>query len=840
MPWEDEMNKKEKKAGKIIGLFLILALTAALGYIAVCGIGEKKIGSAYNVKQGLDLAGGVSITYQIVGDEAPTQADINDTIYKLKMKAETYSTEAQVYQEGTDRITIEIPGVSDADTILKDLGKPGSLYFIAQSDPNGNPNYTIKGTLEGQMVYHDENDVEFFYVGEDSAVYFDENTFSAKLDENGNAIPYPLDKATEIDIQYALLKPIETLKEEGSIILEGSDVTSAKASTYQDQQSGVKQNVVNLSLGTEGTKAFADATAKAVVSGESIAIYYDGSFISVPRVNDVINTGDAVISGMGSYDEADRLASKIRIGALKLTLQEIRSNIVGAQLGSNAIKTSLLAGAIGFGIVAVIMICVYFLPGFAAVLALTMYTGMIIVSLSIFNEYFTLTLPGIAGIILSIGMAVDANVIIFARIREELATGKTLQSSVDIGFKKALSAILDGNITTLIASIVLMFMGTGSVKGFAQTLALGIVLSMITALFITRALINGFIAMGLKSEKLFGIAKQKKSVDFLSKGKIFIIISALVIVGGIAVMIGYKVKTGNALAYSLEFLGGTSTTATLNEDLSLEQIDEKITPNIEKITGDGNVQVTKVEGSNEIIVKTRTLNEDERSQLSDLFTGEYNVDEGTITSETISATVSGEMRRNSIISVTIAVICMLIYIWFRFSDYRFGISSVLALLHDVLVVLAFYAIARVSVSSTFIACMLTIVGYSINATIVIFDRIRENKKDAADKLRIAASRRRKQKDGNSEEITIKDIVNTSITQTLSRSIFTSLTTFAMVLMLYILGVTSIREFALPLMIGIGCGCYSSICLAGFFWYTMRKKNGAKIEDEDDDPDKNYV
>lgn len=840
MPWEDEMNKKEKKAGKIIGLFLILALTAALGYIAVCGIGEKKIGSAYNVKQGLDLAGGVSITYQIVGDEAPTQADINDTIYKLKMKAETYSTEAQVYQEGTDRITIEIPGVSDADTILKDLGKPGSLYFIAQSDPNGNPNYTIKGTLEGQMVYHDENDVEFFYVGEDSAVYFDENSFSAKLDENGNAITYPLDKATEIDIQYVLLKPIETLKEEGSIILEGSDVTSAKASTYQDQQSGVKQNVVNLSLGTEGTKAFADATAKAVVSGESIAIYYDGSFISVPRVNDVINTGDAVISGMGSYDEADRLASKIRIGALKLTLQEIRSNIVGAQLGSNAIKTSLLAGAIGFGIVAVIMIGVYFLPGFAAVLALTMYTGMIIVSLSIFNEYFTLTLPGIAGIILSIGMAVDANVIIFARIREELATGKTLQSSVDIGFKKALSAILDGNITTLIASIVLMFMGTGSVKGFAQTLALGIVLSMITALFVTRALINGFIAMGLKSEKLFGIAKQKKSVDFLSKGKIFVIISALVIVGGIAVMIGYKVKTGNALAYSLEFLGGTSTTATLNEDLSLEQIDEKITPNIEKITGDGNVQVTKVEGSNEIIVKTRTLNEDERSQLSDLFTGEYNVDEGTITSETISATVSGEMRRNSIISVTIAVICMLIYIWFRFSDYRFGLSSVLALLHDVLVVLAFYAIARVSVSSTFIACMLTIVGYSINATIVIFDRIRENKKDAADKLRIAASRRRKQKDGNSEEITIKDIVNTSITQTLSRSIFTSLTTFVMVLMLYILGVTSIREFALPLMIGIGCGCYSSICLAGFFWYTMRKKKGAKIEDEDDDPDKNYV
>ncbi len=837
------MEKKENKIGRILAMVLILCITAALGYTAIVGWGDKRIGSAYNVKQGLDLAGGVSITYQIVGDEAPTQEDINDTIYKLKMKAESYSTEAQVYQEGTDRITIEIPGVTDADAILKDLGRPGSLYFIAQTDKEGNQNYSIKTTEDGNPVYFDENNVEFIYVTQDEAVLYDEETNAAKVDENGNVIPYSLKNSNDINIQYRLNKTIDELRADGSIILEGSDVVSAKAATIQEQQNGLQKHVVNLSFNENGKKSFADATAKAVLSGETIAIYYDGNFISVPTVNDSINSGEAVVSGMGSYEEADRLAAKIRIGALKLTLQEIRSNIVGAQLGSDAIRTSLLAGIIGFAIVAIIMIAIYFLPGFAAVLALVLYTFLIVSCLSVFNEYFTLTLPGIAGIILSIGMAVDANVIIFARIREELATGKTLQTAVDIGFKKALSAILDGNITTLIAAVVLMFMGTGSVRGFAQTLALGIVLSMITALFITRILLNGLISLGLNNIKLFGVAKKKKVFDVVSKGKIFAIVSAGLILIGIITMVAFQIKDGNALAYSLEFLGGSSTTATLNENMSIEQIDANITPLIEKITGDGNVQVTKVEGSNEIIVKTRTLNEDERKELSDLFTGQFGVDEATITSETISATVSGEMRRNAIVSVTIAVICMLIYIWLRFSDYRFGVSSVLALLHDVLIVLAFYAVARVSVSSTFIACMLTIVGYSINATIVIFDRIRENKKDASEKLRISSAKKRSKKTGDtaSKGVTLKDIVNESIAQTLSRSIFTSLTTFVMVLMLYILGVTSIREFALPLMIGIGCGCYSSVFLAGFFWYFLRTKIGKKDGlEEDDDPDKNYV
>ena len=828
------------RTGRIIALALILILTAGLGYVAINGVGTNKIGSYRDISQGLDLAGGLSITYQVVGEEAPTAEDMNDTIEKLRNKAETYSTEAQVYQEGgnNDRITIEIPGVSDASTILEELGKPGSLYFIAQTDAMGNPNYTYEISADGNLVYIDENYKKFYYVDENNAVCYDEETLGALLDENGNAVPYDLNSSSEQDPSYVLLKTIDELKSEGSIILEGSDVKAARASTQDVKSTGSKEYVVALQFNPEGTEKFAEGTRKAYNNGETIAIYYDGNFISVPRVSVVITQGEAVITGMKDLQEADRLASKIRIGALKLQLEELRSNIVGAQLGSEAVSTSIKAAAIGLGLVAIIMIAVYFLPGFASVLALAMYTVLIVVILSVFNDAITLTLPGIAGIILSIGMAVDANVIIFARIREELANGKMLEDSVDIGFKKALSAIIDGNITTLIAAFVLMFFGSGTVKGFAQTLAIGILLSMFTALVITRVILKGLMALGLTNLKLFGVAKQRKTVNFLSKGHIFTIVSVTAILVGVVFMVINGVKTGNALNYSLEFKGGTSTSVELAENMTIEEIDTQITPHIEKITGDGDVQIQKVEGGNEIIIKTRSLEDAERDELDKLLTDEFKAVEGSLVSETISATISGEMKKESIIAVSIAVLCMLLYIWIRFADFRFGIASIACLVHDVLIVVAFYAIARIGVGSTFIACMLTIVGYSINATIVIFDRVREELKE--EKLRIASigSRRKKKRAGAEENpddfLDVKKIVNGAITQTLSRSIFTSLTTFVMVLLLYILGVTSIKEFALPLMIGILCGTYSSVCLAGTIWVFLRKVFVPRDEEEEDE------
>lgn len=353
-------------------------------------------------------------------------------------------------------------------------------------------------------------------------------------------------------------------------------------------------------------------------------------------------------------------------------------------------------------------------------------------------------------------------------------------------------------------------MGSGTIKGFAQTLALGIVISMFTALVITRLILNAFYAVGLQSEKLFGRARDRKPVNFLSRKAVFFAISIVLIVAGFVFMGVNKGRTGQILNYSLEFMGGTSTNVSFNENMSIEDIDANVVPMIEKITGDGNVQTQKVQGSNEVIFKTRTLNVDEREELNKVMEENFGVDKEKITAETISSTISGEMRREAVIAVVIATVCMLIYIWFRFKDIRFGASAVAALIHDVLVVLAFYAAVRVSVGSTFIACMLTIVGYSINATIVIFDRIREN---------IGL-------EGKSD---LSGLVNKSITQTLTRSIFTSLTTFIMVAVLYILGVSSIREFALPLMVGIICGTYSSVCITGALWFVLRTKIKGKTK-----------
>ena len=748
-----------KKSRAVIGLIVFVLILGLLGYTAVFGVGEDKSGSASSINLGLDLAGGVSITYQVVGEENPSSEDMSDTIYKLQQRVQNYSTEAQVYQEGSDRINIEIPGVSDANAILEELGKPGSLYFISETDSEGNVNY--------------------------EAGY--------GIDADGNLIP-----------QYMLNKTIDELLADGSVILTGTDVADAQARAQQDKQMGNIENIVTLTLNDTGKAAFAEATQKAYSNGESIAIYYDDAIVSAPNVNAVITDGNAIITmGSGGAAEAEQLASTIRIGGLKLELEELRSNVVGAQLGSEAIHSSLIAAAVGFALVVVFMIVVYYISGLAASLALCLYAELMVILLYAFEA--TLTLPGIAGIILSVGMAVDANVIIFARIREELATGKTVQSSIKIGFSKALSAILDGNITTFIAAIVLYFMGSGTIRGFSITLMLGIILSMFTALFITKFLMNALYAIGVQSEKAYGVGKEKKTIDFLSKRYMFFGISVAVIVIGFVVMGINKAQMDMPLNYSLDFVGGTSTTMTLNEDMSIEEIDAQIVPLIEEITGDGNVQTTKVAGSDQVIIKTRTLNVEERERFADTMISNFGVDESSITAETISATISSEMQADAIKAIVVATILMLLYIWFRFKDIRFGASSVIALIHDVLVVLAFYAIVKISVGNTFIACMLTIVGYSINATIVIFDRIRENLRDKKDRE------------------ALQDLVNRSISQTLSRSIFTSLTTFFMVAALEVFGVSSIREFALPLIAGIICGTYSSICLTGALWFVFRTK-----------------
>ena len=740
------------KSKGIVVIVLTILITLVIGFMDVFGFGANKAGSASEIKLGLDLAGGVSITYQVVGDENPSDQDMDDTVSKLEQRVYTYSNEAVVYKEGNNRISIEIPGVYDANSILQDIGRPGTLYFIEHMGNDGFENYSYTGT------------------------------------------------------GWVLNRSIDEIKADGTIVLEGTEVADAQAGIAKDSM-GNSEVVVSLTMTPTGAVAFRDATTRAYNRGaDTIAIYYDGGFVSVPSVKTVINDGVAQISGSMDTEEAEKVASTIRIGGLSLELEEMRSNVVGASLGQDAIKTSIKAGIVGFAIVVVFMLAVYYFLGLTSAIALALYAVLEIMLINGFG--ITLTLPGIAGFILSIGMAVDANVIIFARLREELATGKTVESAIKVAYEKAMSAILDGNITTLIAAAVLWIMGSGSIVGFAQTLALGIALSMFTAVVITKSLLKAFVAVGIKSPKLFGVAKKRKTVDFLSKKGIFFAASGLVIAAGLVFMLVCNSKIegrGHSLNFSLEFLGGTQTTVPFSEDYSLEEIDDLMVSDIEGIVNDSNVVATKVQGSNEVIFKTITLNADQREALSDYFEEKFSVDREMIKAESISSTISKESQRETIIAVLVACVCMLIYIWFRFKDIRFGAASVLALAHDVLVTLTFYAIAYVGVGSTFVACMLTIVGYSINATIVVFDRIRENLGEASHKTQL------------------KDIVNDSISTTLSRSIFTSLTTFIMVVVLYIFGVSSIKEFALPLMVGIVCGTYSSICLAGAMWFVFRTK-----------------
>ncbi len=707
---------KSNRGKGAAGLVILLAALIGFIYLAYISVIQNKI------TLGLDLAGGVSITYQ-AKDANPSAQDMSDTIYKLQQRVGTYSNEAQVYQEGTNRINIDIPGVSDANKILEELGQPGSLLFV---DP------------------------------------------------------------------------------QGQVILTGDQVKSAEAGQMQDKTTGVNQFVVQLSFTDEGTKAFAEATTRLV--GQRIAIIYDNVMYSNPTVREPITGGQCTIDGMTDFAEANTLASTIRIGALKLELEEMRSNVVGAQLGQKAISSSIQAGLAGFVVIAVLMIAVFWLMGIGAALALAFYICLTICMLSAFEV--TMTLPGIAGIILSVGMAVDANVIIFTRIREEIGLGKTVRSAVKTGFRKALSAIVDGNVTTLIAAAVLFTMGSGTIKGFATTLGLGVLVSMFTALVITRAWLYTFCNLGLDDEKFFGKIKPREPKDFIGKRKTFFAIAAAVILAGFIAMGVFAGSTGSPLNLGLDFQGGTSTNITFNEDMSLEQIDEQVKPLVQEITGSADIQASKVQGTNEVIIKTRSLSVEERVALDNALAEKFGIDQEKITAESISGTISGEMRRAAVLAVIVSLFLMMIYIRFRFADIRFAGAAILCLAHDVLVLITFYAIFRWSVGSTFVACVLTLVGYSINNTIVVFDRIRENQN-----LKLGMKR--------------EDIANLSITETLSRSVLTSLTTFLALVCLFVLGVSSIREFTLPLMVGTVCGTFSSVCLASALWVLMEKKADEK-------------
>lgn len=742
------MNSKVKG---VLQVLLVLVLIAAFAFVAARGIGGAHRGSAKNIRLGLDLEGGVSVTYQAYKTdstgkrtgEQPTDKDMADTIYKMQKRVETLeSTEAAVYQEGSDRVTIDIPGASDSEEVLKELGKAGALYFILYSDLK-----TEKGgtSNEGDKVVYDKS----------------------------------------------------------KVLLTGDMIGEATSGSRQQEGTGKTEYGVSIKFAGKGIKKFAKITGEHV--GEQLAIVYDEKLVSAPNLKEEISGGECWISGSFTSESAEQLASTVRIGALPLELENIHGNVVGATLGSQALKSSLFAGVVGLILVIIFMIVMYRISGVAASIALIFYVGAMLLALNGLNV--TLTLPGIAGIILSIGMAVDANCIIFTRIREELATGKTVASAIDNGFSKAMSAIIDGNVTTLIAALVLYLKGSGTVKGFAMTLGIGIVLSMFTALFITKLLMKAFCALGMTNTSMYGVQKERKTINFIGNWKKYVVISGAVVVICVAGLVVRAASGGPLFNYSLDFAGGNSTSVDLSKTVTDED-KQKAEDTAKSVIGSGKSVEISVADNTKIVVRTEELSEQKSEELKATMAKTFGVDESTkIESEFISGSVSDEMKVDAAVATLIATLCMLLYIWIRFRKLSTGISAVLALVHDVIAVLTVYVVASafIPVGSTFIACMLTIVGYSINDTIVVFDRIRENKAKATSRTSLA------------------EIINKSITETLSRSINTSVTTFIMVFVLAVFGVDSVRQFAIPLIVGIISGCYSSVCVASPLWYVLSGK-----------------
>ena len=685
------------------------------------------------------------------------------------------------------------------DALKFGLDINGGVYVVmeAQTDLKGKE---LRGVME-QTKEVLNNRVNAMGISESTVVIEGKNRLRVEM-------PGVKDAEAAID-QIGKTAQLRFILADGSEVLTGNMVKDASISP-DSQNGGYK---INLKFDRKGSKLFEEGTAKAIsntvkptikgMEANQIAIVLDDKVVTNPRVQQVISNGSCEItSGAGGYakDEASTTAALIRGGALPVTLKEISSSVQTATIGEDALAKSVVAGLIGIGLVFLIMIVFYRLLGVVASISLLLYVLLVLWSMSAMGG--VLTLPGIAGIILSIGMAVDANVIIFSRIKEEIHAGKTFRVAIDQGFKHALTTVLDAQITTLIATVVLYEIGSTVVKGFALTLMIGIIISIFTAVIITQIFV-GLLANSkrISLTAMLGIPKDGQAKTFadvklklLEKRKIFYAISASVIIIGL----GYGIIHG--YNYGIDFTGGTM----LEFDMGKKTSSQDIEKALDKY--DLNPQIV-FSGENEdrVVIKTiKALENKERGKIIDTMKEEFNLkDESVLASEQFGPTIGKELKTNAVKSIAFAAIGMLIYIIFRFKSWKYGVSSIAGVLHDVMVMLAFYALFGVTINNPFIAGILTVVGYSINDTIVIFDRIRENRHFFRKKPLI-------------------DVLNYSVAQTLDRSIVTSLTTIVCMIPLFIMVSASIREFVLPLMIGVIVGTYSSIFLCSPLLYEFSK------------------
>ena len=681
---------------------------------------------------------------------------------------------------------------SAKDALKYGLDIDGGVYVVmeAQTDLKGDE---LRDLMEQTRAVID-NRVNQMGVAESSVTIEGEKRIRVEIPGAENAEEAISAVGKTAQLQFLLA--------DGSVVLDGSHVKDAQIST-----DGSYYKIL-LEFDSEGASLFEEGTRKAYnrevtsvideVTSNQIAIVLDDEIIVHPDVKSVISGGNCEITGRYTKEEASTTAALIRGGALPVDLVEVQTSVQSATIGADALDKSIVAGAIGMLLVFILMIAYFGMLGIVADIALMLYVALFIWSMSAFNV--VMTLPGIAALILSIGMAVDANVIIFTRIKDEICAGKSIRVAVNAGFKNALKTVLDAQITTLIAAVVLYEVGTTSVKGFALTLMIGIVISIFTAVIITQLFIS-LLAESKKfaKNKYFGVKEDgtpkqflHKSFSFIKNRKIFYIISAVIII------LGMGMSLVRGLNYGIDFTGGTMIQVDMHKEVPISEVEDAI----DEFNLDPSI-IYAGENNTQVVIKTiESLDNEKRAEVVDALGESFGVtEEDVLASEQFGPSVGDELKKNAVKAVVIASIGMLIYIIFRFKSWKYGFSAVVGVAHDVLMVIAFYGIFGFTVNNPFIAAILTLVGYSINDTIVIFDRIRENKQLY-------------KKDGCEVNI------DRSINSTLNRTIMTSLTTLVVMIPLCIMVSASIREFIIPLMAGVIVGCYSSIFVCSPLYYDL--------------------
>ena len=684
------------------------------------------------IRLGLDLVGGSRIVYEAEIPDGYNQANLADdmnSVQKVIRQRLTDKgfTEATVTLTGDNRVTVEIPQITNPEEAVQTLGTTAQLTFI---DADG------KEWLTGSDIK----------------------------------------KAT-----YGYGRPT------------GNEVTDV--------------HYVQVQFTSEGQKKFAEATGNiaARTDGTNImAIVMDNQVISSPSVSSQIDSDSCVISGSFTRDSASELADLINAGQIPFSLKQVELRSVGPQLGADAMRTSLIAGAIGIVLVMLFMLIVYRIPGLVASIALCFY--MVLEALIFSLVRVNLSLPGIAGIILSIGMAVDANVIIFERVKEELKNGKTVKSAIDSGFKRAFTAILDSNITTLIACAVLFFLGTGTIVGFATTLGIGVIVSMFTALTVTHFLLNRMVDFRIRNPKAYGLRDReagKQRFAIIKNFKIFGGISALLVVTGLVALILLPFGK-NLFNLSIDFAGGTEMEFNMHTEVT-QDVQTEVSGLFKDATGvDASSVTSSGDGNEDVLIRSTSITSEQRAAVIDKMLEKYSLaDTDILNNNDVSASIGSDLQRSAVICSVLAIVLMMLYITFRF-EMTSGMAAVCCLMHDLLIMLSVYVWLQIPLDSNFIAAALTILGYSINASIIVFDRVREN-------LRTA---RRED---------FASVAERSVWQTMGRTINTTLTTLFTIGMVFILGVPSLKQFTLPLIVGILAGGWSSVLLSCSLWNVFRKK-----------------